>query len=133
MIIDMKVVATEPIDIIPAHLTPITTSIPNIVQTSSTANYNELVNKPTINQVVVQGGKTSKDYGLYGENNPETFVYIQSTPSEVWEIKHNLNKRPSITVVDSAGSVVVGEYNFIDGNTVICTFSGAFSGECYLN
>lgn len=96
-------------------------------------NYNQLTNKPTINGEVIQGDKQDKDYNVYGINNPETFVYNQTTPSDTWEIKHSLNKFPSVTIVDSAGSAVVGEYEFIDENTVICTFSGAFSGVCYLN
>lgn len=133
MVIDMKVVATEPINIVSPQLTPITLSAPNVVQTTSTSDYNELINKPTINGTVVEGNKLSEDFDIYGTDNPETFVYTQTTPSAVWEIKHNLNKFPSITVCDSAGSVVIGEYNFVDLNTVICTFSGAFSGECYLN
>lgn len=101
--------------------------------TPSVTSYNQLANKPTINGEVMQGDKLDKDYQLYGVNNPEIFIYNQPTPSDRWEIKHNLNKFPSITVVDSAGSVVVGEYEFVDSSTVICTFSGAFSGVCYLN
>lgn len=133
MIIKMRVISTEPISFISPKLPPIAVPIPNLQQITSTADYNELVNKPKINGEIVQGDKESKDYDLYGVNNPETFVHIQSTPSARWEIRHNLNKKPSITVVDSAGSVIVGEYNFIDTNIVICSFSGAFSGECYLN
>lgn len=122
----MKVVRNEPIAM----------CIPNIPQTNGgggTSDYNQLINKPMINGVIVQGDKKDKDFNLYGANNPETFVFVQDTPSDRWEIAHNLGKRPSITVVDSAGTVVMGEYEFTDENTVVCTFSGAFSGECYLN
>lgn len=100
---------------------------------TSVTSYNQLANKPTINGETIQGDKQDKDYQLYGVNNPEIFIYNQTTPSDRWEIKHNLNKFPSITVVDSAGSVVIGEYEFVDSSTVICSFSGAFSGICYLN
>lgn len=125
MLVDMKVVRNEPIAM----------CVPNIPQTNGggTSDYNQLANKPMINGVVVQGDKKDKDFNLYGANNPETFVFVQDTPSDRWEIVHNLGKRPSITVVDSAGTVVMGEYEYTDENTVICTFSGAFSGECYLN
>ena len=47
--------------------------------------------------------------------------------------QHNLNKYPSITVVDSAGSCVVGEVDYKDMNTLTVTFSGAFSGKAFLN
>ena len=62
-----------------------------------------------------------------------TYVFIQSIPSSVWEINHNLNKVPSVTVVDSAGSIVMGEINYIDMNNITITFSGAFSGKALLN
>ena len=108
--------------------------IPNCVSSGGeTGNYNDLTNKPALNGKAIQGTKVSKDYDIYGINNPETFVFTQSTPSNVWIIKHNLNKYPSVTVVDSAGSNVVGDYDFISLDTVICTFNGAFSGKCYLN
>lgn len=113
---------------------PVCLEIPNCKPTSGgTNNYNDLKNKPTLNGTTIQGDKTSGDYGLYGINSPETFVYEQKEPSATWIIKHDLNKYPSVTVVDSAGTVVMGEYNFVDESTVICTFSGAFSGVCYLN
>jgi len=108
--------------------------IPNCAPSSGeTGDYNELENRPALNGKTIQGAKTSKDYDIYGINNPETFVFTQATPSNIWTIKHNLNKYPSITVVDSAGSVVVGDCDFISLDTVICTFNGAFSGTCYLN
>lgn len=62
-----------------------------------------------------------------------TYVFIQSIPSSVWTINHNLNKAPSVTVIDSAGSIVMGEINYIDMNNIIITFSGAFSGKALLN
>ena len=55
------------------------------------------------------------------------------TSSKEWVITHNLGHFPSVSVVDSAGTVVVGEINYIDQNTIIASFSGAFSGKAYLN
>lgn len=65
--------------------------------------------------------------------NDKNFVYTQATPSARWEIAHNLEKRPSISVVDSAGTEVTGEYTHVDDNNVILTFSGAFAGKAYFN
>ena len=72
-----------------------------------------------------------KDTGvLYGAS---TFVYQQGVASDTWTIPHNLGKYPSVTVVDSTGRVVVGGTQYLDSNTVVLTFSGAFSGVAYLN
>jgi len=40
---------------------------------------------------------------------------------------------PNITVVDSGGTVVEGSYNYPNANTVVLTFSSAFSGKAYLS
>ena len=61
------------------------------------------------------------------------FVYNQSSSSSVWTIEHNLNKFPSVTVVDSAGTIVIGEINYTNINNLTLTFSAAFSGVAYLN
>lgn len=68
-----------------------------------------------------------------GTSSDKTFVYTQNTPSDEWTVKHDLDKYPAVTVVDSANSVVVGECQYIDKNTVVLRFKGAFSGKAYCN
>lgn len=66
--------------------------------------------------------------------NDKHFTYTQAIPSDTWVINHNLNKKPSITVVDSAGNVQIpDEAKVVDKNTVIVKFIAAFAGEAYLN
>jgi hypothetical protein len=62
-----------------------------------------------------------------------TYVHNQASPATVWSITHNLSKYPSITVVDSSGNVVTGDYQYINQNQVDLNFSSAFSGMAYLN
>lgn len=61
------------------------------------------------------------------------YIHNQSQSSEVWTINHNLNKYPSVTVVDTAGSVVEGEVTFISLNEIRVAFSSPFSGKAILN
>ena len=61
------------------------------------------------------------------------YTHVQGIASDKWTIIHNLNKNPSIMVVDSAGNVVEGAEKYIDENTVEIKFNGAFKGEAYLN
>lgn len=63
----------------------------------------------------------------------KTFIYTQQVASKTWVIKHDLNKFPSITVIDSAGTEVKGEINYNDLNTVTLNFSAQFTGKAYLN
>lgn len=93
-------------------------------------NYNNLSNKPSINGVTLVGNKTSEELNIVGD---KTFVYNQAISSNVWEIKHDLDKYPAVTVVDSGGSVVIGEVVYIDKNNVRITFTSAFGGKAYFN
>lgn len=61
------------------------------------------------------------------------YMHVQATAAAEWTVAHNLHKRPAVTVVDSADSVVVGAVEYIDENNVKITFSAAFSGRAYCN
>lgn len=60
-------------------------------------------------------------------------VHYQDSASTLWTVNHNLNKFPSVTVVDSAGNVVFGDVEYVDANNVKIKFSSAFAGKAYLN
>ena len=117
-----------------AYMTPLRTKQAILANKSGggsgTSNYNDLDNKPKINNVTLEGNKTSSELGLTGDKH---FVFTKSTPDSVWEITHNLDKYPSVTVVDSAGSVVIGDITYTSKSALKVTFSAAFSGKAYLN
>ncbi len=71
--------------------------------------------------------------GPPGEGVDLHYRHIQSTPASSWTIAHNLGKRPSVSVVDSAGTNIVGDFEYVDDNNCTLTFSSSFSGEAYLN
>jgi hypothetical protein len=63
----------------------------------------------------------------------DTYVHNQTTPNVEWTITHTMNKFPSVTIVDSAGSIVEGAVDYINLNSCKITFCGAFSGKAYFN
>ena len=71
-------------------------------------------------------------FQLSSQQSP-TFIHPQGNPSTTWVINHNLGKFPSITVIDTADTVVTGEYVYTDNNTVTLNFSAGFAGKAYLN
>jgi len=87
----------------------------------------------------VAGNGNIQDDKYYGilisanTNTDKTYRHVQSVSSDTWTINHNLNKYASVTVQDSAGSIVIGEITYNNKNTITLTFSGAFSGEAHLN
>lgn len=67
----------------------------------------------------------------------EEILYTKVIPeipsSSTWIIEHNLNKYPSVTIIDSGGNHVFGDINYIDRNTIEIKFTNANSGFVYLN
>lgn len=61
------------------------------------------------------------------------YVHDQIAASKQWFVNHNLGKHPSVTIVDSAGSVVMGDIEYVDNLNVTITFTAEFSGKAYLN
>lgn len=62
-----------------------------------------------------------------------TYIHVQSSASQIWNIEHGLGKFPSVSVVDSAGTLVYGDVAYNDDNTLTINFTAAFSGKAYLN
>jgi hypothetical protein len=75
-------------------------------------------------------------YGITASANivgDKTYRHIQGVSSNTWTVNHGLNKYPSVSVQDSAGTTVIGDITYNDKNTITLTFSGAFSGEAHFN
>lgn len=68
-----------------------------------------------------------------GTGGDLSYIHIQSTPAASWTITHGLGKHPSVTVVDSAQTEVIGDVTYIDANSLRVDFNGGFSGNAYLN
>jgi hypothetical protein len=86
------------------------------------------------NLTVTGSISASQYFGLpasFGGNT--SYVHTQLIPSTTWNILHNLNRFPSITITDSSGSVVYGEIKYISNNQIFASFTGAFSGIAYAN
>jgi hypothetical protein len=67
-----------------------------------------------------------------------TFTYNQNTTQSTWVINHNLNRFPSVTVVDSANTIVQGTVVYNSNKQLTITFFAngnalAFQGKAYLN
>ena len=69
-----------------------------------------------------------------------TFTFTQAIPATTWLINHNLNKKPSTTVTDNAGTVLYPNIEYLSLNTIELTFTagddlsfGGVSGFAYLN
>lgn len=85
---------------------------------------------------VMYGPKNNTDWGNVVDlvtNQELAYVHVQTIANSTWTINHGLGFIPNLTIVDSSGTVVEGSYNYPNANTVVATFSGAFSGRAYLS
>lgn len=113
--------------------------------------YNQIVTTATEAKAIAQSvrddandGKLTPTVGENGNwfvNGVDTgftsrgavFQFWQLAAADTWSIPHNLNKYPSVTVVDSAGTTVFGDVHYESLNKLTVCFSVAFAGEAYLN
>ena len=70
---------------------------------------------------------------LKTESSDLNYVHNQSQALYTWSVTHNLNKYPSVTVIDSAGSTVEGTITYISNEEIKIQFSSPFSGKAILN
>lgn len=63
----------------------------------------------------------------------EHYVHEQQVASTTWVINHNMNKYPSVNIVDTANDEVTGEVKYNTLNQITISFTAAFSGKAYLN
>ena len=74
----------------------------------------------TVSRVAVSAGDLS-------------YTHTQSNATDQWVITHNLNKHPSVAVVDSGGNIVITEVRYDSANRLTVLFNSAESGKAYLN
>jgi hypothetical protein len=78
-------------------------------------------------------GNTGTVQDFLSSLGDKTFLFKQQISTSVWTITHNLDKYPSVTVVDTGFTVVYGEIEYLSKNQLQITFTDPFSGEAYLN
>jgi len=67
-----------------------------------------------------------------------TYIHVQSSSSDTWVITHDLGRFPSVTVIDSGGSVLTAAVTYNSENQLTITFLSngsalATTGKAYLN
>ena len=112
------------------------------IDTSNTAFIDMTPTTPTSGDVVITAslsatGTPDNTTFLRGDNTwvkaDKNFVFTQAVPSATWTIQHNMNKLPSVSVVNNNNIIVYGNVVYVDNNNLTITFSGGFSGKAYLN
>lgn len=70
------------------------------------------------------------EIGIVGDKN---YVHEQLQASNEWSVNHKLKKYPSVSIIDSSGTNVIGEVTYLDENSLRINFSSIMSGKAFLN
>ncbi len=62
-----------------------------------------------------------------------TYTHIQTLPSSVWTVAHNLGRYPSITVVDNLGAALIADVRYLDDAIAQISHSVPLIGRAYCN
>jgi hypothetical protein len=73
------------------------------------------------------------DFAYIKQQVREHYVHDQQVASTSWTVTHNMNKYPSVNIVDTANDEVTGDVRYNSLNQITITFTAAFSGKAYLN
>jgi len=110
------------------------------VDTSDTTFIDMTPTTPTTGNVEITAslsatGTPDNTKFLRGDNvwAKETFEFAQATPSTNWTIQHDMDKFPSVSVVNNNKVLMYGDITYIDKNNLTINFSAGFSGKAYLN
>lgn len=68
----------------------------------------------------------------YGSSSDKNYT-APFAPTSSLLVTHNLNKYPSVDIINSAGDEVIGSVNYIDLNSLLITFSAPFGGRLTCN
>lgn len=63
----------------------------------------------------------------------DSYKYSSDIPRLVWVINHKLNKKPTVIITDTAGTLYEGAIFYNDDNNLTITFSAPFNGYADLN
>ena len=76
---------------------------------------------------------TDKYNELKNKDGDKHYEVAVNMPSKEWEITHNLNKYPSVTVINNDNQIVIGDVVYIDKNSLTVAFSAEFTGKVICN
>lgn len=85
------------------------------------------------NATIIELEYYSIQFDIDNDEGDKFFEFVQGVSSTTWEINHNLDKFPSVSIVNNNNVAALGEITYIDLNNLTINFSAGFSGKAYLN
>lgn len=84
-----------------------------------------IVEQDAPNNVIIRSSSSSS-------TATRRYIHTQASASAEWVITHSLGGYPSVTIVDSSKTHVIGEVQYDSTTQITVSFTAAFSGYAYL-
>ena len=80
---------------------------------------------------IISDGKIIDLKSIGGGGSLTRYIHVQSTPSQVWNVLHNLNTLPTTVVVDENHIEIHGQVYYLNNMNLQLIFAVPVSGWCY--
>jgi hypothetical protein len=87
----------------------------------------------TAEERVVDVIDTTGPRGPRGLDGRAPFIFTQDVAAAEWDVFHDLDGFPNVTVVDEGGFQVVAEVQYVDAMQVVIRFVAPTQGKAYLS
>jgi len=84
-------------------------------------------------EVWIEDGNVGSATDYLTSVGSSTFIHDQIASSNTWVISHGLGKYPSVSIVDTGNTVIIGDVVYLSTNELQVSFTAIFSGKAYLN
>jgi hypothetical protein len=108
-----------------------------VIEEQAEALQVELAVVDNVTGVLSVNGKVGNVVIDYPDINPDPvnhvkYVHTQNTPSNQWNITHNLGFFPNVTVLDNENRIIEADTQYLNTNSVRIVMNVALSGVAYL-
>lgn len=111
-----------------------------VLSSTDTPSIDVFVEQSEVAEVEVPGIQGPRGFkgdqgerGEKGDPGDAAFVHVQGVAASTWFIQHNIGAYPNVTVLDSAGTRVEGDIEYLNTTSLNLIFTSAFAGVAYLS
>lgn len=99
----------------------------NVVEVVADAGSVNIAVVPTVVDITPQYGNVTLNV------SDSSYIHTQAIASTTWTVSHGLGKFPAVTVIDSAGDMILTGVTYLSSNVLTINFSAAVGGVAYLS
>ena len=97
---------------------------------------NVIIDESSANQIIIDAESVNlvgvRTGAVPSVSVVRRYIHEQASPATSWAIVHDLGGKPSVTIVDTSDTHVVGDVTYNSTTSITVAFTAAFAGYAYL-